>query len=97
MSFKMNYVKTITVDDMIKNIISIPDEILLELVQFKITEVHGSKDLLKIDVVGFYNNVIVYTNRFDFIPTVADDSPNFLKQGYTYLKTLDEFKDAIDC
>jgi len=22
---------------------------------------------------------------------------NFIKQGYEYLKTLDEYKDAVDC
>jgi len=31
-----------------------------------------------------------------FIPLVDDNSYNFIKQGYEYLKTLDEFKDAVD-
>jgi|HigsolmetaAR206D_1030411.scaffolds.fasta_scaffold12044_2 hypothetical protein len=33
---------------------------------------------------------------YSFVPSVADDAPNFIKQGYEYLKTLDKFKVAID-
>jgi hypothetical protein len=33
---------------------------------------------------------------YNFIPSVADGSTNFIKQGYEYLKTLDEYKDATD-
>ncbi|WP_094603465.1 hypothetical protein SPSIL_015230 [Sporomusa silvacetica DSM 10669] len=32
-----------------------------------------------------------------FVPSVADDALNFIKQGYVYLKTLTEFVDAVDC
>jgi hypothetical protein len=31
-----------------------------------------------------------------FVPSVEDDAPNFIKQGYEYLKTLNEFENAID-
>lgn len=34
---------------------------------------------------------------YSFTPSVDDNSPNFIKQGYEYLKTLDEYQDAIDC
>jgi hypothetical protein len=33
---------------------------------------------------------------YNFIPNVEDDSKNIFKQGYYYLKTLDEYKDSID-
>ncbi|MED3932977.1 hypothetical protein [Priestia megaterium] len=33
---------------------------------------------------------------FTFSPSVEDSSPNFIKQGYEYLKTLPGFQDAID-
>lgn len=33
---------------------------------------------------------------YNLIPSVEDDAPNFIKQGYIYLKTLPEFEDAID-
>lgn len=31
-----------------------------------------------------------------FIPSVEDGSPNFIKQGYEYLKTLPEYAGATD-
>lgn len=34
---------------------------------------------------------------YNFIPSVDDLAPNFIKQGYEYLKTLPEYADAIDC
>lgn len=33
---------------------------------------------------------------FEFVPSVEDSAPNFLKQGYEYLKGLPEFAIAID-
>lgn len=33
---------------------------------------------------------------YNFTPSVADDAPNFIKQGYEYLKTLPEFELATD-
>ncbi|PAD19119.1 hypothetical protein [Shouchella clausii] len=35
-------------------------------------------------------------SNYVFIPDLEDGAPNFIKQGYDYLKTLDEYKDAID-
>ncbi len=32
---------------------------------------------------------------YNFVPNVDDNAKNFIKQGYEYLKTLDEYKDAI--
>lgn len=34
---------------------------------------------------------------YHFVPSVADGATNFIKQGYEYLKTLEEYKDAVDC
>ena len=34
---------------------------------------------------------------YNFIPSVEDTSSNFIKQGYEYLKTLDEYADLVDC
>jgi len=36
-------------------------------------------------------------NFYTFVPDVSDGSLNFIKQGYEYLKTIDEYVDAIDC
>ncbi|QWU17399.1 hypothetical protein SAMN04487895_104215 [Paenibacillus sophorae] len=33
---------------------------------------------------------------YNFVPSVADDAPNFIKQGYQYLKTLPEHSQAVD-
>lgn len=39
----------------------------------------------------------VERKEYSFIPSVEDDSDNFIKQGYEYLKTLDEYVNALDC
>ncbi|RFB07678.1 hypothetical protein DZB88_30365 [Bacillus sp. OE] len=33
---------------------------------------------------------------YHFVPSIENDSPNFIKQAYLHLKTLEEFKNAID-
>lgn len=77
--------------------LNVPSTLTLEEVYLKITNVEGSKRRIIIDLQGEYNNEIVYSNRFTLTPSITDDASNFIKQGYEYLKTLDEFKDAIDC
>lgn len=37
------------------------------------------------------------TEFYQFAPSVDDGAPNFIKQGYEYLKTMDKFANAIDC
>lgn len=32
----------------------------------------------------------------DFIPSVEEGAPNFIKQGYEYVKSLPDFSDVID-
>ena len=34
---------------------------------------------------------------YNFAPSVADGSPNFIAQAYDHLKTLPDFADAVDC
>lgn len=34
--------------------------------------------------------------NYAFVPSVADDAANFIKQAYEHLKTLDEFAGAVD-
>lgn len=33
---------------------------------------------------------------YSFVPNVDNNSENFIKQGYSYLKMLEEYKDATD-
>lgn len=39
---------------------------------------------------------ILKQEHYTFVPSVADDAPNDIKQCYEYIKTLPEFADAID-
>lgn len=34
--------------------------------------------------------------NYSFVPSMEDTAPNFIKQGYEYLKTLHEFSSAED-
>lgn len=73
-------------------------EELLENAYIKITNQTGNKEKVLLDV-GIYDKkdgVCVLTKYYDFVPIVSDSSANFIKQGYEYLKTLDEYKDAVD-
>ena len=40
-------------------------------------------------------DTILQTESYTFAPKL--DGENFIKQAYEHLKTLEEFKDAIDC
>lgn len=70
----------------------------------RIDTVSGCKDSLSISVNSYISqdgftsgNYPVQQDSFNFTPSVADDSANFIKQGYEHLKTLDNFIGAIDC
>lgn len=65
-----------------------------------IKSVNGDKSKISIKVVFYADSskeqAIEY-KQYAFTPSVADDSANFIQQGYEYLKTLPEFADAVDC
>ncbi|WP_066679390.1 hypothetical protein [Clostridium septicum] len=42
------------------------------------------------------NKSKISSKVFGFTPKIVDNSSNFIKQGYEYLKTLDQYKNAID-
>ena len=70
----------------------------------RIDTVNGFKSGIDISV-NFYVSQEAFNNgqgyleqrMYNFVPSVEDTAPNFIKQGYDYLKTLDEYKDAVDC
>jgi hypothetical protein len=67
----------------------------------RIDSINGTKNKLFM-TVGFYSKsndlmLVAHQNLYEFCPNVNDDSQNFIKQGYDYLKTLSEFQSAIDC
>ena len=71
-------------------------EIIIKDAYGKITCVSGDKTGIEITLTlsGKEEQVI---RRYAFVPSVADNSENFIKQGYEYLKTLPEFANAVDC
>ena len=73
-------------------------EEVLESSYIKIDVVTSNKELCSIDV-GIYdskNGTRLIIKQYNFIPNIKDGCDNFIKQGYDYLKTLDEYKDATD-
>jgi hypothetical protein len=62
----------------------------------KISSISGSKTKLII-TVSHISDVASFDRSYGFEPSVADGSPNFIKQAYLYLKTLPEFSGAEDC
>jgi hypothetical protein len=65
----------------------------------KINKVIGDKENVVINVLGYKEDKtnVVSSNEYSFVPSVAEGAVEWIKQGYEYLKTLDEFKGAIDC
>jgi hypothetical protein len=64
----------------------------------KVNHIRGNKLLLKADVDFIVNDDdgAVIQKTYSFIPSVDDNSSNFIKQAYEHLKTLDEFAGATD-
>lgn len=69
----------------------------------RIDSVGGTKSSCALSV-SFYiskeaydsNKFPIQTEHYSFIPSVEDGAENFIKQGYEYLKTLGQFKNATD-
>ena len=77
----------------------IEEEHIIKDAYLKIIASNGSKESLSI-VVGVFSidkTTLYQKVTYQFIPSVADGSANFIQQGYEYLKTLPEFADAVDC
>jgi len=74
-------------------------EITFENAYIQIIYDNGDKHNRNIQIIIYDNaqkqNVIEQKN-YSFIPNVEDNAPNFIKQGYEYLKTLDEYKGTVD-
>lgn len=65
----------------------------------KIKQIEGSKEniCLLVTMEDLDTKEIFSKEKYYFKPSVNENSENFIKQGYEYLKTLDEFKEAEDC
>lgn len=67
----------------------------------KIIAVGGTKENAVIEAgifvdVNFTNDKFIEKRFYNFKPSVEDNSENWIKQGYEYLKTLDEYSNSID-
>ena len=80
-----------------------PQGLTINNAYIRIDEQRGTKDICNIRVRNYvskeaFDNRSEYVSEkvYSFTPSVTDNAPNFIKQGYEYLKTLPEFTDAID-
>jgi hypothetical protein len=64
----------------------------------QVAEVSGTKKLIDAKIfIKKQDQVNVLEQRtISFVPSVEDDSKNFIKQAYEHLKTMDEFSNARD-
>ncbi len=61
----------------------------------KIDSIIGNKNKIDFRALFLKQDTLLETKSYTFLPTLEGD--NFIKQGYEYLKTLEEFKDSEDC
>ncbi|OME37875.1 hypothetical protein BSK46_14185 [Paenibacillus odorifer] len=66
----------------------------------RIDGVEGTKEKLDIKLNIYSNDLgikLITSKTYSFVPSVEDNSSNYHKQGYEYLKTLPEFENSVDC
>lgn len=66
---------------------------------FKISLMTGDKNDIRFELTVYdkKDGITLDRDHYAFVPDLDENSGNFIKQGYEYLKTLDEFKNAEDC
>lgn len=66
----------------------------------KISHIEGNKNGINL-IVNIYSdntkNFLLETKKIEFTPDLDENSENFIKQGYLYLKSLEEYSKAKDC
>lgn len=65
----------------------------------KVGTVSGTKEsaIARVVFSSEDKEIVLHTAEYRFDTSVSDNSANFIKQAYTYLKTLPEFENAKDC
>lgn len=63
-------------------------------IKTKVDSIYGNKNNICFTVIMYKSDIAIDSKGYNFIPKLEGD--NFFKQAYEYLKTLEEFKDAID-
>lgn len=77
---------------------SIDKDFLIENVYCKIDSINGNKNNVEIRINIYKDEtkqVFISSNIYNFEPSL-ENVDNFIKQGYDYLKTLNEYKGAVD-
>ena len=99
----MALTKIVTIENKFLNVDDYTNELTqtetIENAYIVISDIRGNKENLTI-AINIYTEdktKIKQIKRYCFTPSVGDGAVNFIAQGYEYLKTLDEFKDATDC
>lgn len=62
----------------------------------KVNKTEGDKQAVVVTICYFdkKDGLLLKTKQIDFVPDM--DGPNFIKQAYVYMKTLNEFSNAQD-
>lgn len=70
----------------------------------RVSTIGGDKNSLIINLCAYLDKEafldgkdFIKQSTFQFTPDVSDESNNFIKQAYDYLKTLPGYEDAVDC
>lgn len=96
---KESYARILTSEQLGQLEESVVKEFQLENAYCKIDSLNGNKDNIEIKV-GIYKNelkqISVTNKSYTFSPSL-ESADNFIKQGYEYLKTLEEYANALDC
>jgi hypothetical protein len=87
----------------LKQNITLNNGLNIENAYIRIDTFSGSKKSVQIIVNSYisqesFNNGIGYLeqNIYTFTPDVSNTAKLVIKQGYEYIKTLEEYKDAVD-
>lgn len=74
-------------------------ELVFPNAYIEIVSLNGTKNKIRINVNTYDTKAkenLIKMEEYSFVPSVEDSSENFVKQGYEFLKTLLEFKGALD-
>lgn len=83
--------------DLVNNI---KKELTLDKVYIMVNTIEGTKDKIEFKVYVYTDETkecVLDIKHYSFTPVVDQDSYNFIKQAYLYMKTLPEYEDAVDC
>lgn len=78
---------------------TIPKTVTVNNAYLMINKIEGNKEIMDMSLNVYKDETkdyLISTQSYSFVPSINDGSDNFIKQGYSFLKTLPEFQDAVD-